>query len=472
MKSISINDDIFSAATVLNRDLGHAAAFPMPTEAKAMDIATTSRQASTAVMLSHSPITQNVSNSGIRSNGDDSARLSILIKQHHLRSMSEQLKSVRAFITANAILSTGGIPDTTAGTRITTATNNDVHQDNNSVAANPSADSNYSAMLRSQIDLSPANAIVDAPQSLKSRSRKPNFAEKLHTMLSSRECRDAVKWIPSGRAFCIVDQNEFVKTVMPKFFRGAKFDSFVRRLKRWGFEKDCSAMGYFRLNRPVYRHGIFCRDRPELCKIMNGKTKDVSTGQVNQLNVPGRAPVAALLLSTQNQKHFFETPRFLELQVQAKQHQLQQLRLRSQASLLQHEIARQQVARQQQVNNHLAKLTAASRLRDYRQYTSSYDSPQCTAYSELVQNIMTLCDTTSPENTKVRVHPVISKSNDLIVQSMSPTKVSQADLNNDIDIRTEEQLVILRHLQELKKKTFVGCEMSKVFRGCFAPASA
>lgn len=61
------------------------------------------------------------------------------------------------------------------------------------------------------------------------RRRKPNFAEKLHAVLSNKDCRHAVAWLPSGRSFCITDQEEFVKKILPKYFREAKFDSFSRR---------------------------------------------------------------------------------------------------------------------------------------------------------------------------------------------------------------------------------------------------
>jgi len=241
-----------------------------------------------------------------------------------------------------------------------------------------------------------------------------------------------------------------VKKVMPKFFREAKFESFIRRLKRWGFLKDRVTVN-FRIIEPVYCHDMFCRDHPELCRMMNSREKDVPSGRMNQLNMPGNASIAALLLSPQGQEQFFETSRFQELQVQvqAKQHQLQ---LQTQASL-QHQMARQQVPRQQQMSHHLAMLAAVTRASDYPPSTSSYGSPQYSAYPDPVQKSLGLRDTTSPENTKVRVHPVISKSNDFVAQSMSPTNTSPSvDIVGDIDICTEEQLMILQHLQELKKK--------------------
>eukprot|EP00584_Thalassiosira_punctigera_P003971 CAMPEP_0172546248 /NCGR_PEP_ID=MMETSP1067-20121228/16044_1 /TAXON_ID=265564 ORGANISM="Thalassiosira punctigera, Strain Tpunct2005C2" /NCGR_SAMPLE_ID=MMETSP1067 /ASSEMBLY_ACC=CAM_ASM_000444 /LENGTH=190 /DNA_ID=CAMNT_0013333145 /DNA_START=46 /DNA_END=615 /DNA_ORIENTATION=+ len=70
-----------------------------------------------------------------------------------------------------------------------------------------------------------------------SRRRKPNFAEKLHSMLSRQEYRHVVTWLPSGRSFVILNQEEFARRILPRHFREAKFESFSRRLKRWGFKK-------------------------------------------------------------------------------------------------------------------------------------------------------------------------------------------------------------------------------------------
>ncbi|KAL7544543.1 hypothetical protein ACHAWF_007919 [Thalassiosira exigua] len=100
-----------------------------------------------------------------------------------------------------------------------------------------------------------------------SRRRKPNFAEKLHMVLSNKFCRRAITWLPSGRSFCITDQEEFVKSILPRYFREAKFESFSRRLKRWGFRKVYTTG----MSQMIFSHDMFHRDKPELCKSMNGR---------------------------------------------------------------------------------------------------------------------------------------------------------------------------------------------------------
>ncbi|KAL3786452.1 hypothetical protein HJC23_011033 [Cyclotella cryptica] len=95
---------------------------------------------------------------------------------------------------------------------------------------------------------------------LKTKEARPgrtiNFAEKLHLVLSNKECRDVVAWLPSGRSFCITNKEKFVQAILPKFFKSkANFNSFERRLKTWGFSKiDASKKVY------VFSHDSFRRD--------------------------------------------------------------------------------------------------------------------------------------------------------------------------------------------------------------------
>ncbi|KAL7461092.1 hypothetical protein ACHAXS_001523 [Conticribra weissflogii] len=108
----------------------------------------------------------------------------------------------------------------------------------------------------------------------RSRRRKPNFAEKLHAVLSNKECRDIVSWMPSGRAFVIKNKADFAKKILPKYLREAKLESFFRRLKRWEFRKVYGSEP----NKIVFEHDVFHRDLPELCKTMNGRDTSVKDG--------------------------------------------------------------------------------------------------------------------------------------------------------------------------------------------------
>lgn len=99
------------------------------------------------------------------------------------------------------------------------------------------------------------------------RRRNPSFAYKLHAILTDKDCNSAISWMPSGKAFRIMDKEEFTKKVLPKYFREAKFESFSRRIKRWGFRR----MYTTGMKQVVYSHDLFQKDRVDLCKLMNGR---------------------------------------------------------------------------------------------------------------------------------------------------------------------------------------------------------
>jgi hypothetical protein len=56
---------------------------------------------------------------------------------------------------------------------------------------------------------------------------KPKFALKLMEILSMRECQNALRWMPDGTCFCILNIGDFVENVLGKHFRETKYSSFV-----------------------------------------------------------------------------------------------------------------------------------------------------------------------------------------------------------------------------------------------------
>ncbi|KAL3798429.1 hypothetical protein HJC23_005082 [Cyclotella cryptica] len=108
------------------------------------------------------------------------------------------------------------------------------------------------------------------------RRRNPSFAYKLHAILMDKDCNSAISWLPSGKSFCIVDKGEFTKKVLPKYFRETKFESFSRRIKRWGFRR----MYTTGVKQLIYSHDLFQKNRVDLCKFMNGRAGQAAT-QVN-----------------------------------------------------------------------------------------------------------------------------------------------------------------------------------------------
>ena len=61
---------------------------------------------------------------------------------------------------------------------------------------------------------------------------KQTFAMKLWNLLeSASDCGGAVRWMPNGSSFCVVDPDELVKRVLPRHFKEAKYTSFVSFLR-------------------------------------------------------------------------------------------------------------------------------------------------------------------------------------------------------------------------------------------------
>lgn len=99
-----------------------------------------------------------------------------------------------------------------------------------------------------------------------SRPIPPTFPHKLMEMITwchsddAGRGKEAIHWCPNGTAFTIRHPENLTKFVLPKFFKTCKFESFKRKLYRYGFRqvsKGPDKNAYFQEN--------FVRGLPELC---------------------------------------------------------------------------------------------------------------------------------------------------------------------------------------------------------------
>jgi hypothetical protein len=72
------------------------------------------------------------------------------------------------------------------------------------------------------------NLPLAIPPKLSKRQSKQSFAQKLMHVLSLEETQSAIRWMPNGHAFCVVDSTKLVENVLPAYFKEAKYPSFVR----------------------------------------------------------------------------------------------------------------------------------------------------------------------------------------------------------------------------------------------------
>jgi hypothetical protein len=118
-------------------------------------------------------------------------------------------------------------------------------------------------------------AAADAPSNSR---RKPSFADKLFAILSCKHLANIIMWLPSGKSFCILDKERFIEKVVPLYFREVQFDSFSRRLKRWGFCKVYTTG----LKQVTFTHDMFQKNRIDLLKKMSGRSEQEASSKAPQ----------------------------------------------------------------------------------------------------------------------------------------------------------------------------------------------
>ena len=95
-----------------------------------------------------------------------------------------------------------------------------------------------------------------------------SFVQILMHILSDANNASIICWNPDGKSFLITDQELFETTILPTYFRGSLFNSFVRRLGRWGFRRTK------RTGRTSgFANDYFVRDKPWLCLQMKCQSK-------------------------------------------------------------------------------------------------------------------------------------------------------------------------------------------------------
>jgi len=102
------------------------------------------------------------------------------------------------------------------------------------------------------------------------------FPERLMELLDEEVALDSMWWLEDGKGFC-VDPKVFADKVLNKYFQGTKFESFTRKLNRWGFKR--AAGQHIPQHTIAYYHTLFQRGKPDLLKTMSGgKKKESSSG--------------------------------------------------------------------------------------------------------------------------------------------------------------------------------------------------
>jgi len=126
--------------------------------------------------------------------------------------------------------------------------------------------------------VAPTDAVAKQQDSEPPRSERAgsNFPIKLFDLLTSLEAQGLdhiVSWAPHGRCFVVRNQEEFVSSILPVWFRQTKFTSFQRQLNIYGFTRLTSGK-----DKHGYYHPLFLRNDRDLAKkIERHKLKGTGT---------------------------------------------------------------------------------------------------------------------------------------------------------------------------------------------------
>lgn len=102
-----------------------------------------------------------------------------------------------------------------------------------------------------------------------------------------------IDWAPSGLAFVVMDKDGLEKTVLPELFKEAKYSSFERKLKRWGFIKAKVSRG---TKTACFGNPLFQKGDYSLCsKILCGKKNN---GRAMPFKFPSTTGAATAATST------------------------------------------------------------------------------------------------------------------------------------------------------------------------------
>ncbi|XP_022237869.1 heat shock factor protein-like isoform X2 [Limulus polyphemus] len=106
-------------------------------------------------------------------------------------------------------------------------------------------------------------------------SNVPGFLIKLWKLVDDPSCDDLITWSEDGMSFIIIDQAQFAKDLLPKYFKHNNMASFVRQLNMYGFRKRTSLKhGSLRAEKDEleFYHRFFLREQEDLLEKIKRKT--------------------------------------------------------------------------------------------------------------------------------------------------------------------------------------------------------
>lgn len=88
------------------------------------------------------------------------------------------------------------------------------------------------------------------------RKQGSAFLEKLYDMLEDKSYEDYICWCADGTTVLVKKVEEFSQIVLPKFYKHNNFQSFVRQLNMYSFNKTSHDANWREFKQPLFRRGM------------------------------------------------------------------------------------------------------------------------------------------------------------------------------------------------------------------------
>ncbi|GLU20017.1 hypothetical protein SLE2022_362350 [Rubroshorea leprosula] len=119
------------------------------------------------------------------------------------------------------------------------------------------------------------------------RSAPAPFVTKTYQLVDDLSTNDVISWSENGTSFIVWKSADFVKDLLPNYFKHNNFSSFVRQLNTYGFRKVVP-------HRWEFMNENFRRGKKELLS----KIRRRKTAKLSSYNTDGKTTGARALLSS------------------------------------------------------------------------------------------------------------------------------------------------------------------------------
>ena len=114
------------------------------------------------------------------------------------------------------------------------------------------------------------------------------FPQVLQEILSTSKYQSIAHWLPDGLSFIISDKQRFSDEIIPKHFRRvAMYNSFIRKLNRYGFRRIKSP---HKGEESSFAHVNFVREKPWLCSKIKCNFNPKTTYHRHKAKAPSAKP--------------------------------------------------------------------------------------------------------------------------------------------------------------------------------------